>query len=129
MTDRPAPDRPPLTDRVRSATSYDPDASLTREEAAAEPGLPRARVTDTRGEPSEGYKVHPAARILVRGPWEMAMSVLIGLGVVMLMQPFFLWAYTWSFLVLLVGTIGFVVVSHFPEAPGPDDRDRDREGG
>ena len=33
----------------------------------------------------------------------------------MLMQPFFLWAYTWSFAVLLVGTVGFIVVSHFPE--------------
>ena len=55
------------------------------------------------------------ARLFVRGPWEMAASILIGLGVVMLMQPFFLWAYTWSFVVLLVGTVGFIVVSHFPE--------------
>lgn len=51
---------------------------------------------------------------LRRGPWEMVASVLIGLGVVMLMQPFALWAYTWSFVVTLVGTVGFVVVSHFP---------------
>ena len=43
------------------------------------------------------------------------MSILIGLGVVMLMQPFLLVLYTWSFLVLLVGTVGFIVVSHFPE--------------
>ena len=54
---------------------------------------------------------------LLRGPMEMTASVLIALGVVMLMQPFFLWAYTWSFLVILVGTVGFIVVSHFPKEP------------
>jgi hypothetical protein len=52
---------------------------------------------------------------LRRGPWEMLATVLIGLGVVMLMQPLFLWAYTWSFVVTLVGTVMFIVVSHFPE--------------
>ena len=50
-----------------------------------------------------------------RGPWEMVASVTIGVGVVMLMQPFAMWAYTWSFLVTLVGTVMFIVVSHFPE--------------
>jgi hypothetical protein len=50
-----------------------------------------------------------------RGPWENAATALIGLGVVMLMQPFALWLYTHSFVVILVGTIGFVIVSHFPE--------------
>jgi hypothetical protein len=52
---------------------------------------------------------------LRRGPWEMVATVLIALGVVMLMQPLFLWAYTWSFLVTLAGTVMFLVVSHFPE--------------
>jgi len=52
---------------------------------------------------------------LRRGPWEMLASILIALGVVMLMQPLFLWAYTWSFLVTLTGTVMFIVVSHFPE--------------
>ena len=52
---------------------------------------------------------------LRRGPWEMLATVLIALGVVMLMQPLFLWAYTWSFLVTLAGTVMFLVVSHFPE--------------
>lgn len=52
---------------------------------------------------------------LRRGPWEMVASVMIGVGVVMLMQPFVLWAFTWSFLVTLAGTILFIVVSHFPE--------------
>ena len=108
-------DHPPLTDRRRDPTSFDPDQSLTRAQAAAEPSLPRPVVADTRGEPSAGYKHHPASRIFVRGPWEMAATILIALGVVMLMQPFFLWAYTWSFGVILVGTVGFIVVSHFPE--------------
>jgi hypothetical protein len=52
---------------------------------------------------------------LRRGPWEMLATILIALGVVMLMQPFFLWAFTWSFLVTLVGTVMFIIVSHFPE--------------
>ena len=50
-----------------------------------------------------------------RGPWEMVASVLIALGVVMLMQPVVLWAFTWSFFVTLLGTVMFVVVSHFPD--------------
>jgi len=50
-----------------------------------------------------------------RGPWEMVASVLIALGVVMLMQPFFIGLYTWSFLVTLIGTVMFIIVSHFPE--------------
>jgi hypothetical protein len=50
-----------------------------------------------------------------RGPWEMVASVLIAIGVVMLMQPWALWAFTWSFLVTLTGTVMFIVVSHFPE--------------
>ena len=50
-----------------------------------------------------------------RGPWEMVATILIGLGVFMLMQPFVLWAYTYSFIVTLVGTVLFIIVSHFPE--------------
>ena len=52
---------------------------------------------------------------LRRGPWEMLATILIALGVFMLMQPFFLWAFTWSFLVTLVGTVLFIITSHFPE--------------
>ncbi len=52
---------------------------------------------------------------LRRGPWEMLASILIALGVVMLMQPFFLALFTYSFIVTLVGTVMFVIVSHFPE--------------
>ena len=52
---------------------------------------------------------------LRRGPWELLASILIGLGVVMLMQPFWLTLYSWSFLITLIGTVMFIIVSHFPE--------------
>ena len=45
----------------------------------------------------------------------MVASILIALGVVMLMQPFVLWAFTYSFVVTLVGTVMFLIVSHFPD--------------
>ena len=50
-----------------------------------------------------------------RGPWEALASILIAVGVVMLMQPFVLSVYTYSFIVTLVGTVMFIIVSHFPE--------------
>ena len=52
---------------------------------------------------------------LRRGPWEMVASMLIAIGVVMLMQPFQMWAFTYSFIVTLAGTVMFLVVSHFPD--------------
>ena len=33
----------------------------------------------------------------------------------MLMQPFALVLYTWSFVTILAGTAMFVIVSHFPD--------------
>jgi len=53
--------------------------------------------------------------IFRRGPWENVATALIGIGVVMLMQPFALALYTYSFVTILAGTLMFVVVSHFPE--------------
>ncbi len=50
-----------------------------------------------------------------RGAWEMLASILIALGVIMLMQPLVLWAYTYSFIITLIGTVMFIIVSHFPE--------------
>ena len=50
-----------------------------------------------------------------RGPWENLATGLIALGVVMLMQPFFLWAFTYSFIITLIGTVMFIITSHFPE--------------
>lgn len=50
-----------------------------------------------------------------RSEWEMLASALIALGVVMLMQPLSLTLFTYSFPVTLIGTVMFIVVSHFPE--------------
>lgn len=50
-----------------------------------------------------------------RGSWEMLASILIALGVIMLMQPFVLWLFTYSFIITLIGTVMFIIVSHFPE--------------
>ncbi len=50
-----------------------------------------------------------------RSAWEMLATILIAVGVVMLMQSFALWLYTYSFIVTLVGTVMFIIVSHFPE--------------
>lgn len=52
---------------------------------------------------------------LRRGAWEMLASILIAVGVIMLMQPFVLWLFTYSFIITLVGTVMFIIVSHFPE--------------
>ena len=50
-----------------------------------------------------------------RGPWEISAMIVIGLGILMLTQPFSLDLYTYSFVTILAGTLGFVVVSHFPQ--------------
>lgn len=54
-------------------------------------------------------------RFFRRGPWENAATVLIAAGVLMLMQPVSMTLFTYSFAVILTGTVGFVIVSHFPE--------------
>lgn len=50
-----------------------------------------------------------------RSEWEMLASALIALGVILLMQPLSLILFTFSFPVTLIGTVMFIVVSHFPE--------------
>jgi len=62
-----------------------------------------------------GTTARPSRRIFRRGPWEAGATVLIGIGVFMLMQPFSLSLYTYSFVTILAGTLAFVVVSHFPD--------------
>ena len=52
---------------------------------------------------------------LRRGAWEMLASIVIALGVFMLMQSFWMVAFTYSFIVTLAGTVMFIIVSHFPE--------------
>jgi hypothetical protein len=54
-------------------------------------------------------------RIVSRRLGENGSTAVIGLGIVMLMQPFALELYTWSFVVILIGTVGFLITSHFPE--------------
>lgn len=54
-------------------------------------------------------------RFFRRGPWENFATVLIALGIFMLMQPFSIALFGYSFAVILTGTVGFVIVSHFPE--------------
>ena len=56
-----------------------------------------------------------AARWFRRGPWETVAMTLIAGGIVMLVQPWSLDLYSYSFVTILAGTLGFVVVSHFPE--------------
>jgi hypothetical protein len=45
----------------------------------------------------------------------MVATAVIALGVLMLLQPFSLTLYTWSFVTTLAGTALFMVVSKFPE--------------
>lgn len=54
-------------------------------------------------------------RLFRRGPWEAAATTAIALGIVMLMQPLSLTLYSWSFVTILAGTVGFIIVSHFPD--------------
>ena len=54
-------------------------------------------------------------RWLRREPAEMLATAVITVGVFMLLQPFWLMLYTWSFVTTLAGTVLFMVVSKFPE--------------
>ncbi|PZM16263.1 hypothetical protein [Rhizobium tubonense] len=53
--------------------------------------------------------------LLRRGPMENIAITLIGLGFLMLFQPFALILYTYSLVTLLAGTVMFIIVSKFPE--------------
>jgi hypothetical protein len=55
------------------------------------------------------------ARWFRRGPWEAGAMALIAGGIVMLVQPWSIDLYGYSFVTILAGTLGFVAVSHFPE--------------
>lgn len=50
-----------------------------------------------------------------RGMMENIAIALIALGVLMLVQPFVLALYTYSFITVLAGTLMFTIVSKFPE--------------
>ena len=54
-------------------------------------------------------------RWLRRGPMEAVATVTIAAGVFMLLQPFSLTLYTYSFATTLIGTALYMVVSKFPD--------------
>jgi hypothetical protein len=53
--------------------------------------------------------------LLRRRPLENASAVVIGIGILMQMQPFAIELYTWSLAVIVAGTAAFIVTSHLPE--------------
>ncbi len=54
-------------------------------------------------------------KALRRGPMETLATALIAAGVLMLLQPFSLTLYGYSFVTTLVGVVMFTFVSKFPE--------------
>ena len=52
---------------------------------------------------------------LRRKPMEMAACIVIALGIFMMLQPFALFLFTWSFATTLAGVVMFTIVSKFPE--------------
>ena len=65
----------------------------------------------TTSTPRRGF----TGKVLRRGPLEAVATTIIALGVVMLMQPFFLTLYSWSFATTLFGTVMFIIVSKVRE--------------
>ena len=65
----------------------------------------------TSSRPRRGF----AGKVLRRGPLEAIATTIIAIGVVMLMQPFFLVLYSWSFATTLSGTVMFMIVSKVRE--------------
>ena len=52
---------------------------------------------------------------LRRGRMEVLACIVITLGIVMMLQPFAMALFTYSFLTTLFGTVMFMVVSKFPD--------------
>jgi hypothetical protein len=52
---------------------------------------------------------------LRREPWEQLASAIIGIGILMLLQPLWMPLYTYSFITTLIGTVMFIIVTKFPE--------------
>ncbi len=50
-----------------------------------------------------------------RGPLEMVASIVIAVGVIMMLQPFAMVLYTYSFVTTLTGLVMFTIVSKFPK--------------
>ena len=58
--------------------------------------------------------VLPARRSTRRWLEPLAIGIM-ALGFVMIFQPFTIALYTYSFIVILIGTLTFIVASHLPE--------------
>jgi hypothetical protein len=58
-------------------------------------------------------------RLLRRRPWERVSIALIALGALMLMQPFSLALFSYSFVVLLAGVIGYSIAGKLPAGAAP----------
>jgi hypothetical protein len=72
----------------------------------------------TGAQPGPGATQRSAPRWpswLKRGPLEIAACVVIALGIFMMLQPFALVLYTWSFATTLAGVAMFTIVSKFPK--------------
>ncbi|MCA3241685.1 MAG: hypothetical protein ING89_10335 [Rubrivivax sp.] len=54
-------------------------------------------------------------KALRRGPMELLACCVIALGIFMMLQPFAMVLYTWSFVTTLFGTVMFMLVSKFPD--------------
>ncbi|MED5619104.1 hypothetical protein [Ideonella sp. BN130291] len=57
----------------------------------------------------------PHRKWLRRAPWEAGAGGLIGLGLLMLMQPWSIAVYSYGFTVLLVGVIGYDISGRLPQ--------------
>ncbi len=57
----------------------------------------------------------PQQRLFSRRRVERTALALIGLGLLMMAQPFFMVLFTYSLLVTLIGTVGFALSNYLPE--------------
>ncbi len=57
----------------------------------------------------------PRFRLFRRGAWETFATIVIAAGVLMLLQPFSITLYGWSFATTLTGVVMFTIVSKFPD--------------
>jgi len=55
------------------------------------------------------------SRFFRRTPWERVTAGLIGLGLVMLMQPWFIDVFSYGFNVLLAGVVGYSIAGYLSE--------------
>jgi hypothetical protein len=72
-----------------------------------------SRDTEKANDPSGAGRSWPSW--LRRGPLELAASLIIGAGVLMLLQPLSLTLYSYSLVTTLAGVAMFIIVSKLPD--------------